>query len=91
MQDFPKGKDPRVMGHLSHNHQWDVHRRDLFLITLTWAKGTNISLKVLHKHLLLRRQVGWAKAWVNVEGRAHRPGLQGPKGVSMSLHLRLSL
>ena len=31
------------------------------------------------------------RAWVvEVEGRTHRPGLQGPKGVSMLSYLKLS-
>ena len=55
------------------------------------GQGTNISPRVLHKHLLLRRQAKGARAWVEVEDRAHRPGLRGPRGVSTPLHLRLSL
>ena len=70
-----RGRDPKVMGHPSPNHQWDVRILDLFLLTLPWAKGTNISLKVLQRSLLFHNQVGWAKAWVEVEARAHRPGL----------------
>ena len=57
-----RGKDPRVMGHHSPNHQWDMHRRCLFLLTPAWAKGTGISPRVLHKHLLFRRLAIWAKA-----------------------------
>ena len=30
-QDSHRGKDPRVMGHLSPNHQWDMHRHNLSL------------------------------------------------------------
>ena len=53
-----RGNDPRVMGHLSPSHQWDVHRLGLFLPTPPWAKGTNISLRAQHKPLLLHNQAG---------------------------------
>ena len=81
------------MGHLSPSHQWDVHRLSLFILTSLLAKGTSTSLRVLHDPLLLHDQARWARAWVEVkvEDRAHKPGLQGPKGVSTSSHLRLSL
>ena len=69
------------------SHQWDMHRHSLFLLTLLWPSEDNIS----PKHLLFRRRATWARAWVEVENRAHRPGLQGPRGVSTPLHLRLSL
>ena len=32
-----------------------------------WAKETGISPRVLHKHLLFRRQATWAETWVEVE------------------------
>ena len=79
------------MRHLSPNHQWDVHRLSLFLLTPLWAKGTSINLRVLHKPLILHNHAEWAKAWVEVKVRAHKPGLQGPKGMSTPSHLRLSL
>ena len=79
------------MGHPSPNHQWDVHRLSLFLLTPQWPRGTSISLKVLHHPLLLHNQDGWAKAWVEVEVRAHKPRLQGPRGMPTLLHIRLSL
>ena len=41
-------------------------------------------------HRLFRRQAREAKAWVEVEYKAHSPRLRGPKGVFMPLHLRLS-
>ena len=41
--------------------------------------------------LLLQNQVGWARAWVEVEAKAYKPGLQGQRGVFMPLHVRLSL
>ena len=47
------------------------------------VKRDNISRKALHKGILLRSQARWA--------RAHKPGLQGPRGESMPLHLMLSL
>ena len=47
-----RGRDPKVMGHHNPNHQWDMRRRGLFLLTSSWAKGTGISPRVLHKHLL---------------------------------------
>ena len=50
-------RDPRVLGHPSPNHQWDIHRLNLFLLILPWARGTSISLKVLYKPLLLHNQV----------------------------------
>ena len=34
-----KGRDPRFMGHHSPNHQWDMHRRSLLLLTPAWARG----------------------------------------------------
>ena len=79
------------MGHRSPSHRWDVHRHKLFLHILVWARGTGISLKVLRKHLLCHRQTKEARAWVKVEDRAQKSGLQGPRGVSMPLHLELSL
>ena len=45
-----RGKDPRVMGHHSPSHQWDMRGRSLFLLTPAWARGIGISPKVLHKH-----------------------------------------
>ena len=88
-----RGRDPRVMGHHSSNHQWDMHKGNLFLSTLPWVKEDSISLRVLHKHLLFHRQAKEAKVWVEVgvRDKAHRPGLQGPKGVATSLHHRLSV
>ena len=47
-----KGRDPKIMGHHSPNHHWDMHKHDLFLFTTTWARGTDISHRVLQKHLL---------------------------------------
>ena len=50
---------------------------------------------MLHNNLLFGGQATWAGAWVEVEGKgkgkAHKPGLQGSRGVSTPLHLRLSL
>ena len=57
-----RGSDPRVMGHHSPSHQWDMCGRSLFLLTPTWATGTGISPTVLHKHLLLRKRATWARA-----------------------------
>ena len=79
------------MGHYSLSHQWDVHRHSMFLLTPVQVKGTDISLRVLHKNLLHHRQVREARVWVEVRDRAHRSGLQGPRGVSTSLHHKLSL
>ena len=79
------------MGHRSPSHQWDMRGHSLFLLTPMWARGTSISLRVLHKHLLLRRWATWAKAWVGVEAKISRSVLQGPKGVSMLWYCRLSL
>ena len=89
----PRGRDPRLMGHPNHNHQWDVPKLGLFLLTPPWAKGIGISRRALRRPLLLHDQARWARAWVEVEAvaRAHKPGLQGPRGVPMPSHLRLSL
>ena len=70
-----RGRDPKVMGQPSPSHQWDVHRLGLFLPTLPWAKGANISPRALYKPLLLQDQARWARAWAEVEARAHKPGL----------------
>ena len=83
-----RGRDPRVTGHPSPNHQWDIQKLGLFLLTPPWAMGTSISPRALHRPLPLHNQVGWARAWVEVEARAHKLGLQGPGGVSMPSHLR---
>ena len=42
------GRDLRNVGHHSPNHQWDMRKRSLFLLTLAWAKGTSVSPRVLH-------------------------------------------
>ena len=55
------------------------------------AKGTGISLRVLAKRLLLHIQAREARVWVEPGDRASKPGLRGPKGVSMPLHHRMSL
>ena len=34
-----RGRDPRVMGHHSLSHQWDMHRSNLFLPTPTMGQG----------------------------------------------------
>ena len=52
----PRGKDPKVMGHLNLSNQWDMHRHSLFLPTPSRAREDSISPKVLHKHLLIRRR-----------------------------------
>ena len=52
---FHRCRDPKYMGHHCPNHQWDSYRRSSFLLTPTWAKGTSISSRVLHKNLLIRR------------------------------------
>ena len=79
-----KGRAPRVMGHHSPNHHWDMHRPSLFLPTPTWARGNDVSPRVLHKHLLFRRRTIWARVWVEVEveDRALKLRLQGPRGMS---------
>ena len=70
-----KGRNPRVTGHLSPSHQWDFHRRGLFLLTLSWARGDSISPRALHKGLLLCSQARWVRAGVEVEAKAHKRGL----------------
>ena len=64
-----RGRDLSVMGHHSLNHQWDMRRRSLFLLTPAWARGTSINPRVLHKHLLFRKWATRARAWVEVEDR----------------------
>ena len=78
------------MGHLSPNHQWDMHKHSLSLLTLAQARGINISPKVRHRRRLFRRQAREARAWVEVGYRAHKLGLRGPSGMFTPLHLRLS-
>ena len=68
------------MRHLGPSHQWEVHRLSLFLFTLPWARGTNISPRALHRPLPLHDQVRRARAWAEVEDMAHKTGLQGPRG-----------
>ena len=84
-----KGRDPRVMGLHTPSHQWDMHRHSLFLPTQPWSRKDNRSPRVLWKHLILRRRATWAKAWVEVEEKAHMLRLWGPRGVSTPLHHRL--
>ena len=78
------------MGHHSPIHEWDMRRRSLFLPTPPWAREDDISPRVLHKHLLFHIQDRETRVWVEIRDRAHRPGLQGPRGVSTSLHHRLA-
>ena len=77
-----KDMDLRVIRYHGPNHQWDMHRRSLFLLTLAWTRGTGINPRVLNKHLLFSRRATWARAWIGVEVRTSRPRLQGPRGVS---------
>ena len=86
-----RGRNPRVMGHLSPSHQWDVHQCSLFRLTPPWARRDSINRRVLHRALLLCSHGRWASAWVEVEAGAQKLGLQGSKGVSMPLHRRLRL
>ena len=85
------------MGHHSPSHQWDLRRRILFLLNPARARGTDISPKVLHKHLLFRRWATSFKAWVGVGvgvgvgTKVSRPVLQGPRGVSTLWYQRLRL
>ena len=61
------------MGHHSSNNQWDMRERGLFLLTPAWARGIDVSPKVLHKYLLIYRWSTWARAWVGVEAKTSRP------------------
>ena len=79
------------MGRPSPSHQWDVHRLDLFLLTLPWARGTNISPRTLHRPLLLHDLARQTKAWLEVEDMAHKPGLKRPRGVSTPSYLKMRL
>ena len=75
------------MGHLSPNHQWDQCRHRLFPLNPVRARGTSISLRVLYRSLLLHKE---AMVWAEAEDKAHKPRLQGFRGVSMPSHHRLS-
>ena len=79
------------MGHLGPDYQWNISRHNLSLLTPTRARGISISPSVWHRHRVFHIQAREARAWVEVEYKAHRPGLRGPKGVFTPLHLRLSL
>ena len=79
------------MGHHNPSRQWDMHGHSLFLLTLAWARGTDVSPRVLHKDLLFRRWAIWARAWVGVKVKTSRPVLQGPRGMSTLYYRRLSL
>ena len=81
-QDCPKGRDPRVSGQCSPSHQWDRCGHSLFLHSPIRVRGTSISLRVLHKHLLPHRQAKEARVWVKAEDRAYKLGHQGFRGVS---------
>ena len=70
---------------------WDKHEYSSFLLTPAWARGTDISPRVLYKHLLLHRWATWAKAWVGVEAKISKPRHHGHKGVSMFWYRRLTL
>ena len=61
------------MGHPTPFHQWDMHRRSLFIFTPSWAREDSISLRALPKPPLLHIKARWDKAWV--EARGHKPGL----------------
>ena len=67
-----------------------MHRRNLFLLSPAWAKGTGISPRVLHKRLLLHRQAREVRVWVEAKDKAYRLGLRRPRGVSTSLYHQLS-
>ena len=79
------------MVHHGSNHQWDMRGHSLFLLTLAWAKGIDISPRVLHKHLRFPRRAIWARAWVRVEAKTSKPVLQGPRVMSKLWCCRLSL
>ena len=79
------------MGQHSPSHQWDMHGHSLFLLTPVRVRGTSISPKVLHNHLLFHKQAKEAKLWVKAGDKASRPGLRGPRGLFTTLHHRLSL
>ena len=74
-RDCPNRQDPMTMGHLSPSHPWDVNGCSMFLFTPAWARGTSISIRVLHQRLLLRRHTREARVRVEVEDKAHRLGL----------------
>ena len=76
-----------VLGRRSSSHRWDKRGLSLFLLTLVWVRGTSFSCRVLHKHL---RQYRWARVWVEVKYKAHKPRLRGTRGVSTPLYHRLN-
>ena len=68
------------MGHRSPSHQWDVHKHNWILLIPVWTRGTVISLRVLHEHLLLHKElVGEASMH---QGRRHglQAGTSGTQG-----------
>ena len=70
----------RIRGHHSPDHQWDISRLNMFLLTPARARGIGISLRVRHEHRVFHRQAKGARVWVEVEGRVYRPGLRGAQG-----------
>ena len=71
-----RGRDPRVMGHLSPDHHWGIHKHSLFFLTLSWVGRTSISPRVRRRHQVFHRLAREAKAWVEIGHRAHRPRLE---------------
>ena len=88
-RDFPQRQGSQ--GHGTPQSQSSIgHAQTQFLLTPVLARETSISPRVLHKHLLLHRRAREARVWVEVEDRAHKLGLQGPRGMSTSSYRRLS-
>ena len=86
-RDFPQRQGSQGYRTSQSNHQWDRCGHSLFPLTLVRAKGTSISPKVLYRSFLLHREV---RVWAEAKDKAHRPRLQGSRGMSMPSHHRLS-
>ena len=51
----PQRQGSQGHGTPQSSHQWDTLRHSMFLLTLAWARGTDISPRVRHEHRLFRR------------------------------------
>ena len=67
-----RGKDLRVSGQYSPSRSWDRREHSLFLHPSVRVRGTSISFRFLHKHLLPHRQ---ARVCVEGKSKAHWRGL----------------
>ena len=52
----------------------------MFLLTLAWARGTGISLKVRHEHRVFHRQAKGARVWGQGSGQSVQAETSGAQG-----------